>query len=1158
MDSPNLSFEVGELSPYVVKVLKSDGRVSGTGFFCHPSGFVLTCRHVVNPVLNARWPRNIWSCLEHFLSRRRGAAPKRFPEEKIQLAFGEERLESRLRVDLSPEKSDLAVLEVLNSSQFDHRANIYPFLPLDVSRRLRVDDPLECFGFPQGKVWSANGIPIKGTLVGMTPTKLDRVKDLERVTVYPLEGFNMDNVQGGFSGAPVLNRNTNKVVGLIVAKHPDQPNEAFLVPVMPVIEFWKELRDFHDVRAAIRQDLRAAAKKELNAALGGSSGGATLGECSWIPPSLEVGTLPQTGEDQVLLGRHRRLWSSLDLTALFSVSGEYVLSADVGTGKTTLLRWLCWALLDKTEDALPILSTCEGIRGQNSLQGLLQRWVDDRKRHFLPQDLRHVIDSSRIYLLCDGLDQITGYDYSSVAKHAFNLATNNPVIIASRSSALLVLEEEKDLTFLGLQPFSSEAQQKYFGPRYDEARRLAALSPELAKVPMLASLLKKAISMRDTDKLRTRTELYNRYWHHTILTQDSNGPFAIEHRSTRIKIEHALELLAYRALAQEPPQIQKIEPAFFEELQTDLEYEILTRFGVIGRLTELGRETLCFTHQSYQEFLAARYADRDEHAAQTILVESGRPKWIEVIRFLVGLKGQALVDKILEKDENIIFSQTFLAAACAAEVSGGLSLGSKAKLESRLLQAEKFNPFSFDAIAALGQVRASQVLQSFLTAQLPEKRIAALNALGHCGEGLDTRILSQIVSHLDESEPMVRMAAIQALEATVCFLEGSERRLASEAITKIVTCLRDEIYSVRMTALETLGNLGRQVHADAVSQIVANLEDDEYWVRDTALMALGRLEQVDADTKLRIESCLDDNKASVRIAAVNALVGLRHELSAAATSRLVTRLQHDPSVRVTVIYALGKLGQQLNSEILLQIAYYSQDKDLMVRGAAIEALASLGPQLDQKTVSCVAEGLKHGKPSVREAALRVLSSSKPWLSGEFISHITGCLEDNEPTVRTVALQVLEGLWQQLDTRIVSRIADCVDDQSWFVSRAAIYALGQLGSRLDRATVLRIADRLKVVEPKVRETAIEVLGRLEQQRDGGTVLRIAKCLEDDEPTVREAALEVLGSLGLRLDVETIFRIVVCLLDSEGLVNQKAVMALRRLQYFPGTSVIFPGW
>jgi hypothetical protein len=55
---------------------------------------------------------------------------------------------------------------------------------------------------------------------------------------------------------------------------------------------------------------------------------------------------------------------------------------------------------------------------------------------------------------------------------------------------------------------------------------------------------------------------------------------------------------------------------------------------------------------------------------EKVLEEMWNPKWREVIKFLAGLKGEEIIEKIYpgpEKD-NVIYSRLFLAAECCLEV----------------------------------------------------------------------------------------------------------------------------------------------------------------------------------------------------------------------------------------------------------------------------------------------------------------------------------------------------------------------------------------------------------------------------------------------------------------------------------------------------------
>lgn len=72
---------------------------------------------------------------------------------------------------------------------------------------------------------------------------------------------------------------------------------------------------------------------------------------------------------------------------------NYVLSADVGSGKTTFLRWLCCELLDKTDNVLPVFMTCEEAFKHENLVALRSCWISELEEQFLTEDLAYTFDA---------------------------------------------------------------------------------------------------------------------------------------------------------------------------------------------------------------------------------------------------------------------------------------------------------------------------------------------------------------------------------------------------------------------------------------------------------------------------------------------------------------------------------------------------------------------------------------------------------------------------------------------------------------------------------------------------------------------------------------------------------------------------------------------
>jgi len=199
--------ELGDLRPYLVRVLDSLGEVAGTGFLCHPDGYALTCWHVLKSWEDA--------------GRTRG-----------EVLFDEAKVTAEWVGEQSVEAADLAVLRLLKPSE---ASGPWRYLPVDAHWRVQVSNQLHSFGYPSGPFADA-GIPIAPKLQGLTPTQVDGIE------VFPLAGFNLDDIDQGYSGAPVVNEVTQQVVGLVHAKHHE--TQAFIIPLWRLFEVWPELHAF--------------------------------------------------------------------------------------------------------------------------------------------------------------------------------------------------------------------------------------------------------------------------------------------------------------------------------------------------------------------------------------------------------------------------------------------------------------------------------------------------------------------------------------------------------------------------------------------------------------------------------------------------------------------------------------------------------------------------------------------------------------------------------------------------------------------------------------------------------------------------------------------------------------------------------------------------
>ncbi len=743
-----MSAEIGDLEQYVLKILQPERReTNGTGFFCHPDGYILTCHHVIEPHLNAgRNGRN-----------------------DVNIIYRDEEHQARICEEYSIEDADIAVLKLvrpLPSSELK-------YLLLDTHKRWDVGDEIYSFGYPEG-YFSKPGIPIYGSVGGPT--------EVEGASVIQITGLNLRNVDHGYSGAPVLNLRNKKVIGLINARY--QPTQAFFVPLTELLKRWQELRIFHDVFKEIRSKLAKEAQKGLEG---------KLGESGFIPLRLECGTVPERRKEEVEVmeqgarewSAHGRKWEDFDLKKLTSFSRSYILSSSVGTGKTTFLYWLATQLTDTDTDTdtAPVFMPCADFERLNPLNwNKLREHLTSFftfKYGFLEEDIKDFFDTyfrdGKIFFLFDGLDQIKGDDYTSLVNTIFKIITNNRVIISSRPSAVIPLESKRELPFLRLKPFYSEDIKLYFGDDYEQARSISRFAPDLIRVPMLAFMLKTLIRKGKAKNIFNRADIYARFLEHVIYQHEPNRPLVTDAQLIE-GVKKALKRISFDALNLNEPQIQKISINLpvIEDLNREFGINInaLTKFGLVNLILEMGditQHSLFFTHQSFQEFLAAQYISESEDSKRldTVINEMWSPKWREVIKFLAGIRGQEIVEKIYsqgnDKEDNIIHSRLFLAAECLAEVRearGEL----KEEINQKLKELVRIEPFRFDAIIALGFLGDITSLKSLLWDLDWRVHEAAVKALAVFKDRINDKVVKEIAARVRDDNGEVRESAYRTLK----------------------------------------------------------------------------------------------------------------------------------------------------------------------------------------------------------------------------------------------------------------------------------------------------------------------------------------------------------------------------------------------------------
>jgi len=316
-----------------------------------------------------------------------------------------------------------------------------------------------------------------------------------------------------------------------------------------------------------------------------------------------------------------RSWRTFSLESLLDPKGVYILASDTGTGKTTFLRYLQLQVL-KHGKRIPIFLHARHIADKDytDVRSFVSH-VAEKLQPSLPNgDLLRFLNEefhNRILMLVDGLDQIGGIgtEYEHVLDKLLGVCKDN-LIVASRPTAVESLEGNKNVNFLRVKPFKESALKPYFGEHYQRARQLCERDQNLIAVPMLAYMVRTLIENRRDKGIRNRASLYKRFVHYILKEYvHEESKMSKDEQQT---VRGLLREISYEALKSENPMVQRIPLEFcwkFTHKYKDIEIDKLPKYGLVNLIVDKSEgveEYLYYSHQSFQEYLAAEWASRSE------------------------------------------------------------------------------------------------------------------------------------------------------------------------------------------------------------------------------------------------------------------------------------------------------------------------------------------------------------------------------------------------------------------------------------------------------------------------------------------------------------------------------------------------------------------
>jgi len=806
-----------------------------------------------------------------------------------------------------------------------------------------------------------------------------------------------------------------------------------------------------------------------------------------------------------------------------------------GAGKSTLLRQLAQRAWDRPHEVgldaphLPLLIPLRRLAAQEagSLEERLRRAVTGElvPKRDLPEDFftrwPEQTDANWLLLL-DGLDEVPAERRPRLMawlRETFPALGPVRIVVTSRPSGYSPGElDERTFGHYDLLPFTPE-QARAFASRWfgegaekflEEFARVRAGA--LGGTPLLLTIAAKVYGERGALPGR-RSALYDQFVDIWLEEAKGRGLSAeLGERVSRVA-KFGLARLALAMTERPGLTLRDLEQEAAAYLRDALRLsddeaeaegprfvEVMARRS--GVFTRRG-EACDFIHPTFREYLAAwalvRACRKDggydlEQAWKRAVSRWGEERWQEVALFALSLLSDAgqdvtpLVRRIWRKgEEGLRFAGTVLAEG--VPVGEGLS---DSIIDGLLDRARKAR-FEDWPISLLGELRGFPRAGDGLRALARDKRV---------GRDVRERAAGALF-HLGRSENLLALARDERVDVDV-------RERAAEALGELgraedlLALAHDKWVDgwVRLRAAEALGRLGRA--EDLL--VLARDERVNEWVRWRAAEALGSLVRAKDLLMLARDEKVD---GLVRVCAAEALDKLgRAEEAAPILLALARDERVDKWVCLRAVGALGHLGR---TEDLLALVRDERVGN-RVRLRAAVTLGELGQAEEAAPILLALARDERVDGWVRERAAGALGrlgqaeeEAQAWLALARDERV-------DVDVRVRAAGALGELGRAEEAAQAWR-ALARDERvyGWMRERAA-ETLGRLGRAEEAAQAWLALARDERVDVDVRVHAAEALGRLGRAAEAAQAwLGLARD-EKVDGQVRLRAAEALGELG----------------------------------------------
>lgn len=999
------------LETTIVRFIIPNGDTIGTGFVLTDDGLIATCAHVVADA---------------------GAGPG----ETVNFVFHSTGEERQAVVEVNwwrkPEAEDVAILKLIGKLP----EPVKP-LPLGVSTGA-ANHPFETMGFPPTN--PIGGVLGSGVILGQT-----------KINEIPVLQLRSQEVTGGFSGAPVWDCATRRVVGMVNATaNPDGrwrlAETAFITPAEvlqklcstltlrppePVEAYLAALRDYcvnlpyltlHDIRPSKTLDevyvpLKARMRDE----------------------DRKVRRDDKREPEEKLAERESRQMEPIGIREVLQQSQQphIMILGEPGSGKSTLLRQLAECAWDTPDsiglDApyLPLLIPLRRLAlSEGAWEDRLHRTLEDELSlaQALPAGFFtdwFVQAGARWLILLDAFDEVPDDERVRLLQWLKGLFKNlnlHRVILTSRDSGYTCGDLGDQLfAHYDLLPFTPEQTgdfaRNWFGKQsgnfLDALQRIHV--GDLRGTPLLLTIAAKVYLDKGVLPER-RSTLYDQFVDIWLQEAEQRGLKAdLAARPSKVT-KYALARLALAMT--EDPSLQteadlapvaatyltkalKLTP---DEAEADSYHFVQIMARRSGIFTRRG-DTCAFIHPTFREYLAALAEVREsnydsEQVWQKAVCRWREENWREVALFALSLLSDrqqdvsSLVKRIWQEGirDDLLFAGMVLVERIKVSTEVGEQI-----IEALFEDTRTHGYFDDKSVVILGQlanwpIAVQGLLELAYDIQLGI-RYEAIRALGQLGRTEDLLALAR-----DEQVYIwARREAADVLSQLDHIDEAAQAWVVLASDTQVDdTGVAD---AVRQEAVQSLGQLNQSDDLLAVARDTQVAD----WIREAAARVLGQLGHIDEAVQARLALACDKQVGDwCRYTAIQALGQLGRTADMLALAR---GEQGDEWIRLLTVQTLGQFDQA--NDLLLMLTRDEQ-VNVVVRQKAASTLGQLGYVGNLLALACDKQAQKSGR------LLAILGLSEWGADADVLLELAKIAkQDKDKKVRQAAWQAIVQIKQRI-------------------------------------------------------------------------------------------------------------------------------------------------